>query len=122
MAISRTRMNVLEKAARIYGRDKHIDFYAECDYGTMAVKYGINWPALGTVDPDTTCEFAETLKQMAKVAREVNRLELEYDWDLDDPQIKTKEDAAAQAEQLAEWFKEGRSAKIARFMEEGDVR
>lgn len=123
MAISRARINALMAASRAYSRDTdtYVTIEEKCDYGTSRLELEVNWGALGATSPEQAVKFAEAVKLMAKTAEEINRLELSFDWDAADPLINSKARYDLYVADLINYFKEGRTAKIARFMEDGNM-
>ena len=107
-------------ASRLYSRDTHVTLEQKCDYGTKKLELEVNWGAMGAVTPVQAVAFAEAVKLMAKAADEINRLELTFDWSAADTEITSKAEYDLRVVEVYDYIKEGKTAKVARFMEDGE--
>lgn len=93
--ISRTEFNVIQTAFRVRfdyfeNKDIHFNIYDVNSIFDEHIEFGINWAAIGTVSPEETAKFANSLLEASKVVERVNSLNLILDLDLES-EIKTKE-------------------------------
>ena len=123
MAISRVRMNIFNYANREYNRQQnmHVDIDELCDFGTSKVRYGVNWSCCGTMDAEYTIKFADYMKFCARIVEEINRQELEFDWEAHDPDINSKEKFVEAKMQVLKWFEERRVGRIVDWFCDGDM-
>ena len=50
-----------------------------------AVTFGVNWSAVGTVEPDEAIKFAEDVKAAANIAKLLNECDVVYWYNEDEP-------------------------------------
>lgn len=84
MKINTRRKHILNRAVEfvLNSYNSHVSIYdMSCGFGAM--RFGVNWGAIGTVDAQTTREFAEKLIRAAEIAEELNKFELEEVYESD---------------------------------------
>lgn len=56
-------------------------------HNTEPLKYGVNWCAKGTQDPEATLDFARKLQEAAQVAQMLTAMEITYTYEVDGPEV-----------------------------------
>lgn len=108
MKISRVRLRVFEDAVNEVYKSCSISRYCFFEpENEDKVVYEVNWSCRGAVSAKEAETFSEELQSIVKLAKYINGLKLEIDWDLEDEFIKSKEEARQKKAKLIDDLKKG---------------
>ena len=89
MRIEYERYSTLMSTVNEMFRGKYIDVYEAERQRTpegRKITFGVNWGAVGTTTPTEAREFADNLKDAAAITELLNRMEIVYYYDENDPE------------------------------------
>ena len=79
MVLNRLQYEALRYAVQIVGSNLEMNIYTMNDGrlgNTGALKYGVNWGARGTQNPEDTLAFARNLQEAAQIAQMLTDMEI----------------------------------------------
>lgn len=92
--ISRKDKEAIEEALGFHSYDLDVTFTENSSFEEKCkgiFKLGINWSAIGTVDPEEAKDFAKELTHNADVAKKFNALEIMVDRKINSKEIHDEE-------------------------------